>query len=277
MRYFILAIILISTKSIFGEILHRWLISSILILVYVFAASDTNQNELDLWKMAVNKRKLQLKGVYPIVVLQNGKMVRVYVNQKSPLPNNKPVKPVSGKSNKSQHGNQVKNHSAKEDVRRGKSIQYTDSSQTQSTQSRQSKQSTSSPLPLSTSFFVKPSSSTPKPTTKVKNRSIKMRKGLKAPLKKESYIKHVEATHQITTKPTNKLNTKSHMKRTTYNSDAISSSRVTSCIFELVIIIPVCQLICSALFYVRWRELLALCLKKMKSIRWDILDRKEKL
>lgn len=38
---------------------------------------------MDLWKLAIEKRQLQLKGVYPIVVWQNGKLVEVYIKQKS--------------------------------------------------------------------------------------------------------------------------------------------------------------------------------------------------
>lgn len=38
---------------------------------------------MDLWKLAIEKRRLQLKGVYPIVVWQNGKLMQVYIKQKS--------------------------------------------------------------------------------------------------------------------------------------------------------------------------------------------------
>lgn len=44
---------------------------------------------MDLRNLALFKRKLQLEGVYPIVVMQNGKMVRIYVNHKPDLSNDK--------------------------------------------------------------------------------------------------------------------------------------------------------------------------------------------
>ncbi|XP_031618133.1 uncharacterized protein LOC116337594 [Contarinia nasturtii] len=42
------------------------------------------KKELNLWDLAVQRRKLQLQGVAPIVVLENGKLVRKYVNRNSP-------------------------------------------------------------------------------------------------------------------------------------------------------------------------------------------------
>lgn len=74
---------------------------------------------MDLWNMAVYKRKLQLKGVYPIVVLENGKMVRKYVNQKSEPPKNNFKKLTSVKHENNPMPNK----------RRGKTVWQTKSSQ----------------------------------------------------------------------------------------------------------------------------------------------------
>lgn len=46
-------------------------------------ASRDAENQLDLWDLAIQSRKLQLQGVRPIVVLQNGKLVRMYLNRNS--------------------------------------------------------------------------------------------------------------------------------------------------------------------------------------------------
>lgn len=207
--------------------------------MFLAAASDSNQNKLDLWNLAVQKRKLQLSGVYPIIALQNGKMVRVYVNQKSPFPTS------NNHTNSSvKHGNQPKTIAAAKKgvlsgMRRGKSEQFKNSNQTKSTPST---------LPLSTSFIRKASSSTAKPTTRITNKSIERREKLMILLKKESYMKHIGTSDTITMKSTEKLMTKTHTKRTTNNIEVISSSHVTtSCNFEFVIIIPVCGLFSNLL------------------------------
>lgn len=51
-------------------------------------SNGSNDSGRDYWQEAVYKRKLQLQGLYPIVVLKDGKLVRVYVNQKSEPPKN---------------------------------------------------------------------------------------------------------------------------------------------------------------------------------------------
>lgn len=251
MRYFIVAFIVVSTKNILGELLHRMHGDfNIFIFVSVLLQVASEAKHLDLWKLAMHKRKLQLKGVSPIVTVQNGKMVRVYINQTSPFHNKHP-NPNSSVKPENRRQIVPTKKAVVSRVRQGKSLGHKNSSRTHSTASipTQLIPSNFQILPVSSSLVTKPSSSTSKPTTAVTNRTIETRKRLETLLKKESYMKYVAATDEIKMKPTNKLITKTHTKRTTQNSEAISSSRVTaSCIFELVFIIPVCQLLCILLF-----------------------------
>lgn len=84
--------------------------------------SESNDNGLDLWNLALYKRKLQMQGVYPIVVMQNGKLVRMFVNRRLDSSNGK------------QHSSSIREEVRvkKEQTmsqRRGKSIRHTNLNQ----------------------------------------------------------------------------------------------------------------------------------------------------